>query len=624
MDPLSDVLACACVQGHAQRSYSAIAELLRKKLSRPVELSYGESIPDLLKLHDGPFDIIIGKNSVVLYDAARAKLPVRPIAALTDPSGTAKLTGLFVVRADDPAKTIANLKNHRILLGPEYETEKSSAAIAALRQNGVELPAQTDRAQSCNEAALAVVENDADAAVISSYALPLLEGCDTIDKGSLRIIGTTGPVDFITVFATENITPNEETAMVSALLGAKANKTLLKKIESRSGFIMVSPGWTDFRGPNRDATVVELPARLPDSPNILWQKQLTGVGPSGITATNQYVIVADKSADKTTDIFRCLDALTGTELWTLQYPTPKEMDYSNSPRATPVIRGGLVYTLGAFGDLNCVDINTGQPFWKINIIEAFAAELPTWGTCSTPLVIGKKIVVNPGAKDASLVALDRFTGEVIWKTPGEPAAYASFIVGTFGGKRQIVGYDSISVGGWDPETGKRIWTLSPEAEGDFNVPTPLDIDGKLLLTTENNATRLYEFDNNGRINPVPIAQNDDLYPDTLTPIAAGSLLFGATDDLFCLDLNDKLKTRWSQKDDAFYDYLSFITDGTRLLIISVEGELILIPADPAAFTPISRLKLFEKNSEVWSHPALVANRLYVRSQNKIICLPLTE
>ena len=137
----------------------------------------------------------------------------------------------------------------------------------------------------------------------------------------------------------------------------------------------------------------------------------------------------------------------------------------------------------------------------------------------------------------------------MWKTPGEPAAYSSLILATFGNVRQIVGYDSISLGGWDPKTGRRLWKLLPEDEGDFNVPTPLYINGKLLVATENNGTRLYGFDNTGEIRSKPLAQNLDFSPDSSTPVVINDLMFGCLGGLFCLDLNKDLKTLYSEEDD---------------------------------------------------------------------------
>src|SRR5207244_7778620 len=123
---------------------------------------------------------------------------------------------------------------------------------------------------------------------------------------------------------------------------------------------------------------------------------------------------------------------------------------------------------------------------KKNILREFGAELVRWGMSASPLIVDGKLIVNPGAKKAAIVALDPADGKLVWQAPGKPAAYASFIAGRFGGIEQIVGYDAISLGGWDPATGRRLWFLFPPERGDFNVPTPVDLGGKLLLATENN------------------------------------------------------------------------------------------------------------------------------------------
>jgi outer membrane protein assembly factor BamB len=357
--------------------------------------------------------------------------------------------------------------------------------------------------------------------------------------------------------------------------------------------------------------------------SFLWRRGLTGAGVSGVAATHQYVIVADKAEGNSQDVWRCLDADTGQEVWTVAYATPTRMEFTNAPRATPVIHGDLVYLLGAFGDLHCVDLRDSRIVWRRNIVKDFGAELPTWGMSATPLVVDDKLIVNPGAKDASLAALDLNTGEAIWKTPGEPAAYASLILGTFGGVRQIVGYDATSLGGWDPNTGQRLWELLPPEKGDFNVTTPVNVDGRLLLSTKKNGTRLYAFGNDGRIQSMPLAWNPGLKPDTSTPIVVDGLVFGCSEGLFCLDLARQLKTLYTATDDAtFKTHASFIAGNDRVLALSVDGELVLLQASRNSFAPISRLRLF-KNAEIWSHPALVGDRLYVRSMTEVCCILLS-
>ncbi len=105
--------------------------------------------------------------------------------------------------------------------------------------------------------------------------------------------------------------------------------------------------------------------------------------------------------------------------------------------------------------------------------------------------VDDKLIINPGAPDASLAALDRKTGKVLWKSAGKPHAYASFVLHGEGASRQIIGYDRESLGGWDPTTGKRRWTITPITPKDFNVPTPIVAGNDLLVSTENNGTRRY-------------------------------------------------------------------------------------------------------------------------------------
>jgi len=620
MDPLAAPLACKCVEGFAQRDYAKLAAFLSARLGRQVEVAFAES---LAKAPAAP-DLIIGKWSVVAHDAAAAKTPVRAIARLTDKAGSADFRGLFVVRADDPAKGIADMKGRSILFGPPEAAEKHSAAFAALDERGLPLPKPVATRPSCTTSAAEVADKQADAAVISSYALALLEGCGSIDKGALRVVGATRPLPFIAAFATAGVDPTDGRRIAEALLAMGSDPALLAAMESRDGFVpppAPEAGWPDWRGPRRDGSSPSLPPALPAKSQVLWLQPLTGLSPAGVAATNRHLLVADKSGDGGEDIFRCFDAATGVPLWTLAYPAPGEMDFTSAPRAQPVIADGLAYLLGAFGHLHCVKLAAGQVVWTRHLADDFAAKRPTWGYASTPLVVRDMLIVNPGARSASLVALNRFTGKEIWRSPGRRAAYASFILATLGGVRQIVGYDATTLGGWDPATGRRLWELTPDLTGDYNVPTPIALGGKLLVATENNGTRLYAFGPDGRIRPQPVAANADLEPDAATPVATEGLVFGCSGQLACLDAAS-LKTLWKAEDRVAYDdHVSLIAGSGRVLIATARGELLLLRASRERHEVISRLKLFD-SADTWSHPALIGGRLYIRTQSAVACILL--
>lgn len=336
------------------------------------------------------------------------------------------------------------------------------------------------------------------------------------------------------------------------------------------------------------------------------------------------MIVPDRDALDTLDIFRCLRTSNGEEVWAVREPSAGRLDYGNSTRATPLIHGEHAYLYNAHGTLLCVKLANGELAWKKNLLDEFDGwdSGNAWGTSSSPLVVDDKLIVNPGGAEAAVVALSPATGEVLWKTPGDHAAFASFIVGTFGGRRQLVGYEKAAIVGIDIATGERLWRLVPPRANDFNVPTPIATDGRLLVATENNGLRLYEFDANGKIKPEPAAVNADLAPDTHTPIVLGDRVFGVWLGMQCVDLKNGLRTIWLEEEEAFDDYAVLVGHADRVLAISKYGELILIDATADGFKPNSRRLVFEDDPGVFSHPAFVGTRMYLRGSGEIVCIEL--
>ena len=637
-DPLCRRLADPCMAEYAERDYGLLNDFLAERVDRPVEIVYAEPSDEGLRVDWTHADLIIGRPSTVLPQARKAGQSVRPILHLTDGDGRREFFGTFLVRRQDPAGALSDIKDHLILFGPPEQEARHAAALRELGEYGVAVVPPLEIVPDAREAARKVVTGEADVTVVPSFAASLLDGLGGPGEQPLRVIGQTEAIPVATVYATQGVSPAAEERIVSALLATAEDSALLATLDSR-GFVRPDEAsveaepeparpaprgaaWTDWRGPGRMGISPDVPARLPQRVRLLWKRGLTGPGLSGVVATDERVIVADKSEQNDQDIWRCLDAETGEELWTIAYATPGQMEFTNAPRATPVIHGGFVYLLGAFGDLYCVAMHSHRIIWRRNLVEDFDADLPAWGLCSTPLVVGDSLIINPGAEEASLVALGLYTGDVLWTTPGAPAAPASLILGTFGGVRQIVGYDADSLGGWDPNTGERLWTLVPPVEGDYNVATPVAIEGRLLVATDNNGTRLYDFDTNGRIQPTPVAQNLELRPEMSTPVVLDGLVFGCASGLHCLDLTDNLRTRYSaESETTFKDYASLIAGNDHILATTVAGELVLLMASRNHFTPVSRLTVFE-DTELWSHPALVGNRLYVRSMKEIACLLL--
>ncbi len=242
MDPLSAKLACECIPGYAQRDYDRLGAYLASALKRPVRVVYGGAIDVAAKDLQGRADIIVGKHSVVEYDAEKLHLKIQPLAALTGLDGKTTQTGWIVVRRDDPAHTVAELKDYRIFFGPVYCEEKSAAPMKLLRAHGISVPAleEVETCGTCGEAAAKLLELDPDvraAAVISSYVQPLLEGCGNIQKGDLRLVGESEPVPFITAFANQQLPASLISEIRAALLKVKTDPALCLALESIVGFV---------------------------------------------------------------------------------------------------------------------------------------------------------------------------------------------------------------------------------------------------------------------------------------------------------------------------------------------------------------------------------------------------
>ena len=169
--------------------------------------------------------------------------------------------------------------------------------------------------------------------------------------------------------------------------------------------------------------------------------------------------------------------------------------------------------------------------------------------------------------------------------------------------------------------GTRQWqaTLArdPDVDSKFNVSTPVAVGDKLLVSLENNGTKLFGFNSNGEIDPKPVAKHRDLSPDSHTPIVVGDRAFGIWSRLYCLDLKNGLKEEWDSDDRAFGRYGALVATDERVLAITLESELILFDPRAGKFDPISRVKVFPDEAGLYSHPAFVGTRMYVRGSSSV-------
>ena len=354
-------------------------------------------------------------------------------------------------------------------------------------------------------------------------------------------------------------------------------------------------------------------------PKRLWRHELPAQGIGGVAATDEFVVVSSRDTIDKSDVFEVLDAESGVTLFKLSYPSEMELDYGNSPRVTPVLYDSCVYCIGAQGQLNCLDLETGAILWKRHLVDDLDGKLPQWGHSVSPTILDKQLIVQAGGLESSWVALEPKTGEVLWRSKGRPAAYASPIAIEFQGQKQFVGYDAVSLGGWSARDGKRLWEMKPEVPKDFNVPAPVVVQDKIFVVTENNGARVYSIvpaqqPAQGEY-PMSLqleASSELLSGDSQSPVRVGNWVVGVDRDLVVLDPMDQLKEVARFSDVALQKYCSLIVDEDRVWVCTGNGTQILFRIDSKGVSELGRFQPLQEAGEIFSHPAFSNGVLYLR------------
>jgi outer membrane protein assembly factor BamB len=344
----------------------------------------------------------------------------------------------------------------------------------------------------------------------------------------------------------------------------------------------------------------------------------TGVG--GLMVAGDVVIVSARDASDARDCFLALDLVTGVQRWRQEYEAVANLDYGNSPRATPAFSDRVVVTLGATGVVSALDPATGATLWRIDLTRRFEVPPPTWGFCGSPLILDGSVVLQV-ADEPSIVSLDLVTGDVRWKASGQPAAYSSLM--PLGGNRQVVGVTQQGYFVRRARDGGLVWFANPEFSGDFGVPSAVLAPEGLIFTSENNGIQL--FAGKDRYPVRPSAVNDILIPDSHTPVLVGDQLLVAHEGLHALDAGDSLSKRWSIADELITGYASLIASDRRALVTTERGDLLLVSiAEPGGPKKLDQRRLETGRVSLLSHPAIQADRLLIRVGTEVRCYRLPQ
>lgn len=390
--------------------------------------------------------------------------------------------------------------------------------------------------------------------------------------------------------------------------------------------------WPQFNGPNRNAIINpgNLAADWPaDGPPELWQVEL-GKGFGGPAVKDGKVYLVDRIDDEKDNV-RCFDLNSGNELWSYAYDAAGKFSFPGS-RATPTVDDRHVYTIGPLGHLHCFDVKTHRVVWKANLLEDFNGDRPHWAVAQSPLLYKNLLIVAPCSESVGVVAMDKDTGRVRWKSkPIGPLRYMSPYLTTIGGVETIVQQTKSETAGIDPKTGRVLWRYTGY---NCRIPVPNSTpigDGRIFITGGYNAgsqmirvsrsgstfktEKLWEIKEIGAH-----VHNAILYKNHLYMLCNTN---ERNDGLVCVDLDGNIQ--WKTERDPHFDKGGMLVADDRLIIVEGrKGTIHLAQLDPAGLKQIDASRKLLDGKNIWSPPALCDGKLVVRDQTQIKCLDVSK
>jgi outer membrane protein assembly factor BamB len=381
-----------------------------------------------------------------------------------------------------------------------------------------------------------------------------------------------------------------------------------------------APEWTQWRGPQRDGTItVPLPTAWPLKLTKRWELSV-GAGYSSPVIAGDRVVIHARQADR--EIVRAVSLTSAKELWRDEFATPYTMNpaaraHGPGPKSTPVIAGSRVVTFGISGVLSAFDLESGKVLWRTPAPPA-AAE---YGTAMSPIVDGPLVIAYMSGTDTGgLTAFDLATGTVRWRWSGDPPAYASPVIATIAGVKQVITQSGQAVIGVNVVDGALLWRVPFTTSFNQNSVTPVVRGDIVIYSGLDSGTMAARIGRAGaQWTTTPVWKNEQISMYMSTPVVIGSTLYGLSHrnrgQFFAVDVGTG-RTLWTTVGREG-ENASLVAAGLQLLVTTTNGELIVARPNVAKFEEVKRYTIAE--SAVWAHPAVLPNAILVKDVEKLIC-----
>ena len=381
--------------------------------------------------------------------------------------------------------------------------------------------------------------------------------------------------------------------------------------------------WPQWRGLNRDGVAhnVWLPRNwLEREPPVRWRVSVGEGYSTPLIAGNRVFTFGRVQAS---EVIQSHDLATGKVLWRSAYLAPYEArdiarSHGAGPRATPILREGLLFTFGINEVLHALDATTGQVLWRIDFSRRFGTEPPGYGACSSPILVGRLLIV-PAAE--RVFAVDWRSGSIVWQALHD-SFFSSLILASFDGELQLVAFARYRLVGLDPNRGRLLWSHRYPSMWGSNVITPVVWQDRVIVSSPTQGARALQVSRKNGEWQTRAAWGTPSFRAYLTsPVVHEDHMYGLDESgrLHCIDLRTG-RTAWSHGN--FGDFGTLVRAGDQLLILNGYGEITMFEATPRGFREQGQREV--ANSATWAHLVVVPGSLLVRDKNELTCFDLSS
>lgn len=384
--------------------------------------------------------------------------------------------------------------------------------------------------------------------------------------------------------------------------------------------------WPRFRGPKSDNVSPDkgLLKQWPKGgPKLLWQSKGVGQGFSSVTVVGDRVFTMGEKSDGAY-VF-ALSRQTGKVEWEQKVGRAGRSGGFAGSRSTPTYSAGLVFALGQHGELACLDAAKGTLKWSKDLRKDYKGNVGGWAYSESVLIDGDALVCTPGGKAATMLALNKKTGEEIWRAPlGDQAGYSSIVISNAGGIKHYVQLTQNGTIGVSAKDGKELWRFTETGRNTANIPTPIVVGDQVFTCAgyyKGGGLLSLSKDGDG------VAMKKEYFSDELTNkhggvVIVGEHVFGDYDDSGsprCWEWKTG-KEVWRKKGQSAGRSSASLTyaDG-HLYIRYSNGVVVLVPATAAGYAEKGTFKIPNSNSNSWAHPVVIGGRLYLREKDVVYC-----